>query len=86
MVYSVALVVCFGETEADIERRANAIGRDVAELRANGLSGTPAELLDKIGAYADAGAERFYLQLLDLSDLDQVRLVAEQVMAHAPGI
>jgi F420-dependent oxidoreductase-like protein len=86
VVYSVALVLCCGETEADIERRANAIGRNVAELRENGLAGTPAELLDKIGAYAEAGAERFYLQLLDLSDLDQVRLVAEQVMTHAPGI
>mgnify|MGYP001546725434 FL=1 len=62
------------------------IGRDVAELRENGLAGTPAELLDKIGQYAEAGAQRFYLQTLDVSDLDHLRLVAEQVMPHAPGI
>jgi F420-dependent oxidoreductase-like protein len=86
MVYSAALVICCGETEADIKRRAAAIGREVSELRENGLAGTPAEVLDKVGAYAEAGAERFYLQLLDLSDLDQIRLVAEQVMAQAPGI
>ncbi len=86
MVYSVALVVCCGETEADVERRAAAIGREVAELRENGLAGTPAELLDKIGRYAEAGAERFYLQVLDLADLDHLRLVGEQVMPHAPGI
>lgn len=86
LVYSAALVLCCGETEADIERRAAVIGRDVAELRENGLAGTPAELLDKIGQYAEAGAQRFYLQALDVSDLDHLRLVAEQVMPHAPGI
>ncbi|HWC34403.1 MAG TPA: TIGR03560 family F420-dependent LLM class oxidoreductase [Mycobacteriales bacterium] len=85
MVYSVALVLCCGESEADVERRAAAIGRDVAELRENGLAGTPEEVLDKIGRYAEAGAERFYVQVLDLSDLDHLRLVAEQVMTHAPG-
>jgi F420-dependent oxidoreductase-like protein len=86
IVYSVALVLCCGETETELERRATAIGRDVSELRENGLAGTPAELVQKIATYAEAGAERFYLQLLDLSDLDQIRLVAEQVMPHSPGI
>ena len=85
LVYSVAQVLCCGENEAEIERRAQAIGRDVAELRENGLAGTPAEILEKIGTFADAGAERLYLQVLDLSDLDHLRLVAEQVMPHAPG-
>ncbi len=85
LVYSVGQVLCCGEDEAEIKRRAKAIGRDVAELRENGLAGTPAEVLDKIGTFADAGAERFYLQVLDLSDLDHLRLVAEQVMPHAPG-
>jgi alkanesulfonate monooxygenase SsuD/methylene tetrahydromethanopterin reductase-like flavin-dependent oxidoreductase (luciferase family) len=85
MVYSVAQVLCCGENEAEITRRAEAIGRDVAELRDDGLAGTPTEILDKIGRLADAGAERFYLQVLDLSDLDHLRLVAEQVMPHVPG-
>jgi F420-dependent oxidoreductase-like protein len=85
MVYSVALVVCCGETEADVARRAAAIGRDVAELRENGLAGSPAEVVDKIASYTEAGAERFYLQALDLTDLDHIRLVAEQVMPQSPG-
>jgi F420-dependent oxidoreductase-like protein len=85
MVYSVALVLCCGESEAEVERRAAVIGRDVSELRENGLTGSPAEVLEKIGAYAEAGAERFYLQVLDLTDLDHIRLVAEQVMPHAPA-
>jgi F420-dependent oxidoreductase-like protein len=85
MVYSAALVVCCGETEADVERRAAAIGREVAELRENGLAGSPQELIDKIATYAEAGAERFYLQVLDISDLDHLRLIAEQVMPYAPS-
>jgi F420-dependent oxidoreductase-like protein len=85
IVYSAAQVVCCGSTEAQITKRAAAIGRDVAELRENGLAGTPAEVLDKLGNLAEQGAERFYLQVLDLSDLDHLRLIAEEVMPHAPG-
>jgi F420-dependent oxidoreductase-like protein len=82
MVYSNALVLCVGADEAELDQRAAAIGRDKAELRANGLAGTPAEVLDKIGRYAALGSQRLYLQVLDLSDLDHLRLVASDVMAH----
>ncbi|HSJ21126.1 MAG TPA: LLM class F420-dependent oxidoreductase [Nocardioidaceae bacterium] len=75
-----ALVLCCGSDEAEIARRADAIGREVAELRENGLAGTPEEVVDKIGRYAEAGAERIYLQVLDLGDLDHLELVAEKVM------
>ncbi|WP_122817883.1 LLM class F420-dependent oxidoreductase [Nocardioides pantholopis] len=80
MTWSNALVLCVGENEADIDRRAAAIGREKAELRENGLAGTPAEVVDKIGRYAELGAERVYLQVLDLADLDHLRLVAAEVM------
>src|SRR6478735_10325047 len=80
MRWSNALVVCVGADEAEIERRAQAIGRDKAELRENGLAGTPEEVVDKIGRYADLGAERIYLQVLDLADLDHLRLLAAEVM------
>jgi F420-dependent oxidoreductase-like protein len=85
LVWSTALVVCCGQTEAEVARRAAAIGREVAELRQNGLAGSPAEVLEKLGDYAAAGAERVYLQVLDLSDLDHLRLVAEEVQPHAPS-
>ncbi|WP_435741620.1 LLM class F420-dependent oxidoreductase [Nocardioides sp. SYSU DS0663] len=83
MRWSNALVLCVGEDEAEIERRADAIGREKAELRENGLAGTPEEVLDKLGRYAALGAERVYLQVLDLSDLDHLRLVAREVMPQA---
>lgn len=85
LVWSVGLVVCCGQTESEIARRAAAIGREVAELRENGLAGTPAEVIEKIETYAAAGAERFYLQVLDLADLDHLRLLAEDVQTKAPG-
>lgn len=85
LVWSVALVVCCGQSEEEVARRAAAIGRPVDELRQNGLAGRPDEVVEKLGVYADAGAERFYLQVLDLSDLDHVRLIAEQVQPPAPG-
>jgi alkanesulfonate monooxygenase SsuD/methylene tetrahydromethanopterin reductase-like flavin-dependent oxidoreductase (luciferase family) len=79
MVYSSALVLCVGKDEAELVRRAAAIGRDVAELRENGVAGTPAEAVDILGRYAEAGAQRVYLQVLDLADLDHLDLVANEV-------
>ncbi|MFI9642491.1 LLM class F420-dependent oxidoreductase [Micromonospora sp. NPDC051925] len=78
--WSNALVLCCGRDDAEVARRAAVIGREPAELRENGLAGTPAELVDKIGRFAAAGSERIYLQLLDLADLDQLELVAAEVM------
>ena len=80
MTFSNALVLCCGTTEDEIARRAAAIGRDVDELRANGAAGTPAEIVEKLGTYAELGSTRFYLQMLDLSDLDHIELVATEVM------
>lgn len=80
LIWSNALVLCVGADETEIARRAAAIGREPDELRANGLAGTPGEVVDKIGRYAELGAERLYLQVLDLADLDHLRLVAAEVM------
>jgi F420-dependent oxidoreductase-like protein len=79
LVRSSALVLCVGKDEAEIARRAAAIGREVDELRAHGVAGTPAEAVDVLGRYAEAGADRVYLQVLDLSDLDHLDLVASEV-------
>ena len=80
MTYSAALVACVGRDEAEFARRAAAIGREPAELRENGLAGTPAEVVDKLGRYAGIGTQRVYLQILDLSDLDHLDLIANDVM------
>ncbi|RBY88488.1 LLM class F420-dependent oxidoreductase [Blastococcus sp. TF02A-26] len=79
MTCSSALVLCVGRDEAELARRAAAIGREVDELRENGVAGTPAEAVDTLGRYAEAGATRVYLQVLDLADLDHLDLVAAEV-------
>jgi F420-dependent oxidoreductase-like protein len=80
VVLSAAQTICVGRDEAEVRRRADAIGQSPEQLRASGLGGTPAEVVDKIGAFAAAGATRIYLQTLDLSDLDHLDLVAAEVV------
>jgi F420-dependent oxidoreductase-like protein len=79
MVYSAALVACVGRDEAEVQRRAAAIGRDAAELRENGAAGTVDEVAATIRRWVDAGAERMYLQVLDLHDLDHLDLIATEL-------
>ncbi|ATY10535.1 TIGR03560 family F420-dependent LLM class oxidoreductase [Amycolatopsis sp. AA4] len=77
---SVALVLAAGRDEAEVARRAAAIGRETDELRANGLAGTAAEIVDRIGQWREkTGITRLYLQVLDLSDLDHIEFVASEV-------
>lgn len=82
LTYSAALVACVGRDESELARRAAAIGRQVPELRENGLAGSPAEVVEKIGRYGAAGASRIYLQILDLSDLDHLELIAAEVQSQ----
>lgn len=82
LVYSNALVACVGKDDAEVARRAAAIGREVPELKENGLAGSPAEVVEKIGRYAEAGASRVYLQILDLDDLDHLELISSQVQSQ----
>jgi F420-dependent oxidoreductase-like protein len=79
MTYSIALVACVGDNEAEVERRAAAIGREPAELRENGVAGRPTEVRAAIDRWSAAGAERMYLQVLDLDDLDHLDAIASAV-------
>ena len=85
MTFSAAQTVCCGRDEAEFRKRAEAIGRDPADLRASGVAGTVAEVVDAIGRYAAAGATRMYLQTLDVDDLDQVDLIAAEVAPQLPA-
>ncbi|MCF7548123.1 MULTISPECIES: LLM class F420-dependent oxidoreductase [Pseudonocardia] len=76
IVRSVAQVVCVGD-DATLARRAAAIGREPAELVANGLAGSPEQVRDKLGTWAErTGITRVYLQVLDLSDLQHLDDIA----------
>jgi F420-dependent oxidoreductase-like protein len=81
MTYSAAFVLCAGRDEAEVARRAAAIGRDLDELRGDSpLVGTPAEIVDKLGPFAEIGVQRVYLQTLDMSDLEHLELFATEVV------
>ncbi|MBC9713185.1 LLM class F420-dependent oxidoreductase [Streptomyces sp. TRM66268-LWL] len=82
LVYSNALIACVGKDDAEVARRAAVIGRDVDELKANGLAGSPSEVVDKLSRYAEIGSQRVYLQILDLDDLDHLELISAQVQGQ----
>jgi alkanesulfonate monooxygenase SsuD/methylene tetrahydromethanopterin reductase-like flavin-dependent oxidoreductase (luciferase family) len=79
MIFSVAQTVCCGKDDAEFRRRAEAIGWNPEDFRENGIGGTPGEVAARIASFADIGAERCYLQVLDLGDLDHLELLASDV-------
>ena len=74
IVLSTAQSVAVGRDEAEAKRRADAIGQ------VPGIGGTVSQTVDQLGQFAEAGATRAYLQVLDLSDLDHLELIASEVM------
>ncbi len=80
VIYSVAQTVCCGKDEAEFRRRAAAIGWEPDRIRETAVGGTPGEVVAKLAEFAGIGAERVYLQVLDLHDLDHLALIASDVM------
>jgi F420-dependent oxidoreductase-like protein len=76
MTFSAAQVICVGRDTGEYARRALAIGRDPEALRSQGLAGSTEEVAAKIAEFAAAGATRLYLQVLDLSDIAHLELIA----------
>ena len=80
MTYSACFVACAGRDDTEVNRRAEAIGQEVDELRTKTpLVGTPDEIVDTLGPFAQAGVTRVYLQILDMSDLDHLKAFADGV-------
>ena len=78
--YSIAQPVAVGRTEAAFRARAERIGADPEHLRAVNLGGTINEVADRIGRYAELGADRVYLQTIDMSDLDLLAELADGLL------
>jgi alkanesulfonate monooxygenase len=79
MKWSTALVACAAVDEDGLVRRAAAIGRDPDELRRTGAAGTVDETAATLRRWIDAGADRVYLQILDLADLEHLDVLATEV-------
>ena len=78
--HSIALAIAVGANDAEVAARAAKIGQPLDQLKQNALAGTVGEVLDRIGAYAELGVTTTYLQLHDLADVDQLELIASEVM------
>ncbi len=73
--------VVFGRDRAELDRKAAARGSTVAELRRRGMvAGTPAEVVDQLEQFAQAGVQRIMLQWLDLDDLAGLEALARAVL------
>jgi F420-dependent oxidoreductase-like protein len=72
-VYSAAQTIAVGRSESEARKRAERIGRTPP------LFGTPGRVVDQIGQFAALGATRFFLQVLDMSDLDHLDVIASEV-------
>lgn len=79
LVYSIAHPMFVGVDDAQVARRAAAVGRTPDQARESPLAGTVEQVVDTLGTWAAAGVQRVYLQVLDLADLDHLALVAQQV-------
>ena len=82
LTYSIAHTTVVGRNDAELERRAAAIGRDVAKLRTSSVAGTPGEVVERLHEFAALGASRAYLQILDLADIEHLELIASEVLPH----
>jgi F420-dependent oxidoreductase-like protein len=78
LVLSAANTAVVGRTEAEAKARAEKIGSTPA------IYGTPNQVVDQIGQYAELGASRFFLQILDMLDLDHLDVIASEVAPQLP--
>jgi len=77
---SVALPTVVAENDADYLRRLAAIDEDPDEFAEVNIAGTPAAAIEKIGRLRELGADRVYLQLVDVRDLDHLELIGTEVL------
>ena len=86
LVYSAAQTICVGRDDAEFARRAEAIRENIAALGEVGLAGSPGQVIDKIGHFAELGARRLYLQVLDLGDLEHLELIASEIAPQVAAL
>jgi F420-dependent oxidoreductase-like protein len=75
LVLSTAQTVVCGRDAVEVRRRLEAADRSPGD----GITGTPAEVVDRLGQFGAAGATRILCQILDLADLEHLDLIASEV-------
>jgi F420-dependent oxidoreductase-like protein len=83
---SIMTGLVYGEDEQDLERWSGLFGADPGDLEARGLVvGGSQRVIDQLGAYAEAGAQRIMLQWLDTDNLARMENFAAAVLPEAHG-
>jgi alkanesulfonate monooxygenase SsuD/methylene tetrahydromethanopterin reductase-like flavin-dependent oxidoreductase (luciferase family) len=72
-------VIC-GSTRAEAQRRLERLGEPGARMLANGVVGTPSDLVAALEKLAQDGCEIVYLHIFDIDDLDHIRLIGNDVV------
>jgi F420-dependent oxidoreductase-like protein len=79
---SVALPTVVAANDADYVERLAAIGADPDTFDEVNVAGSPDAAVEKLLRLRALGADRVYLQLVDLRDLDHLELIAAEVLPH----
>ncbi|UNK70025.1 LLM class F420-dependent oxidoreductase [Microbacterium sp. H1-D42] len=84
--FSVALPTFAGRTDADVARRAEAVGIAAADVR-DGVNvvGASDEIAAKVDRLRALGVDRVHFQFLDLRDLDHLDYVGAEVLPLLRG-
>lgn len=78
---SIMTRVEYARDDPELAARVQAAGRSQAELVDHGLLvGTASQIVDQIGAFVEAGVQRFMLQWLDQDDIDRLEHMAAHVL------
>jgi len=77
---STTLPVCCGTTRDEARRRVGALGEPGERMLRNGVTGTPSDVIERIGELAATGADTLYFHLYDVDDLDHIHLLGSEVL------
>jgi F420-dependent oxidoreductase-like protein len=83
LTLSAGVVVALGRTTAEAQRRAAPLHVPSALPPEDPVVGSPDALVQRLGEFAEAGATRVHLRVIDMADLDHVDLIASQVLPQA---
>lgn len=80
LTLSAGVVVAVGRTDAEAAVRAAPLHVPSALPPEDPVVGSPAQLVQRLGELAEAGATRVHLRVIDLADLDHLDLIASDVL------
>ena len=84
--FSAGVVVAVGRTDAEAQVRAAPLHVPSALPPEDPVVGSPAQLVQRLGELAEAGASRVHLRVIDMTDLDHVDLLAAEVLPHVTDL